>query len=88
MSATMTLALWREKSLAVRSPMRLAPPMISATFPSSLQLTGDYDGEHGHQKFHCKYSDTLREMVGQKGKKIAQLNYTSTFIKKKKKAIT
>ncbi|CAA7396985.1 unnamed protein product [Spirodela intermedia] len=37
MSATMTLAPCRAKSLAVLSPMPLAPPVTMATFPSSLQ---------------------------------------------------
>ena len=36
MSAITTLAPWRENNRAVASPMPLAPPVIRATFPSSL----------------------------------------------------
>jgi hypothetical protein len=38
MSAMRTLAPCWTKSLAVQAPMPLAPPVINATLPSSLQL--------------------------------------------------
>lgn len=38
MSAMTTLAPWRRKSLAVASPMPLAPPVMSATLPSNLHV--------------------------------------------------
>jgi hypothetical protein len=41
MSATTTLAPWWANTLAVHSPMPLAPPVIKATFPSSLHVKGN-----------------------------------------------